>query len=129
MPVEILTTQASFAMADTEPDYSVYENKTGLADDLKFLASMPELCDVTFLVGDTREPVCAVKVKNPVEYTEEYPCSCSSSSSPSPSFYPFNNFFFHFFVLLFVLPRLRSRTLTNYYLLLHALCCYSRPCS
>jgi len=22
---------------------------------------MPELCDVTFLVGDTREPVCAVK--------------------------------------------------------------------
>lgn len=68
MPVEILTQQASFAMADTEPDYSVYENKTGLADDLKFLASMPELCDVTFLVGDTREPVCAVKVKNPVEY-------------------------------------------------------------
>lgn len=70
MPVEILTAQASIiAMADTEPDYSVYENKTGLADDLKFLASMPELCDVTFLVGDTREPVCAVKVKNPVEYT------------------------------------------------------------
>ncbi|KAG8227997.1 hypothetical protein J437_LFUL007970 [Ladona fulva] len=28
---------------------------------MKFLASMPELCDVTFLVGDTREPVCAVK--------------------------------------------------------------------
>jgi len=42
-------------------DYSVYENKTGLADDMKFLASMPELCDVTFLVGETREPVCAVK--------------------------------------------------------------------
>lgn len=41
---------------------SVFENKTGLAEDLKFLASMPELCDVTFLVGDTREPVCAVKV-------------------------------------------------------------------
>lgn len=44
-----------------EPDYSVYENKTGLAEDMKFLASMPELCDVTFLVGETREPVCAVK--------------------------------------------------------------------
>lgn len=39
------------------------ENKTGLAEDMKFLASMPELCDVTFLVGDTREPVCAVKVR------------------------------------------------------------------
>lgn len=43
-------------------DESTFENKSGLADDLKFLASMPELCDVTFLVGDTREPVCAVKV-------------------------------------------------------------------
>ncbi|EFX78546.1 hypothetical protein DAPPUDRAFT_53403 [Daphnia pulex] len=44
-----------------EADLSVFENKSGLAEDLKFLASMPELCDVTFLVGDTREPVCAVK--------------------------------------------------------------------
>lgn len=49
-------------MADAEPDLSTFENKTGLAEDMKFLASMPELCDVTFLVGDTREPVCAVKV-------------------------------------------------------------------
>ena len=30
-----------------EADFSVFENKTGLAEDLKFLASMPELCDVT----------------------------------------------------------------------------------
>lgn len=44
-----------------ETDYSVYENKSGLADDMKFLASMPELCDITFLVGETREPVCAVR--------------------------------------------------------------------
>lgn len=44
-----------------EPDHSTFENKSGLAEDMKFLASMPELCDVTFLVGDTREPVCAVK--------------------------------------------------------------------
>ena len=29
--------------------------------DMRFLASIPELCDVTFLVGETREPVCAVK--------------------------------------------------------------------
>lgn len=32
-------------------DYSVYENRTGLAEDMKFLASMPELCDITFLVS------------------------------------------------------------------------------
>lgn len=51
------------SMADAEPDLSTFENKTGLAEDMKFLASMPELCDVTFLVGDTREPVCAVKVR------------------------------------------------------------------
>jgi hypothetical protein len=42
---------------------SIFENKSGLAEDLKFLASMPELCDITFLVGETREPVCAVKVR------------------------------------------------------------------
>lgn len=46
---------------DDLADYSVYENRTGLAEDMKFLASMPELCDITFLVGETREPVCAVK--------------------------------------------------------------------
>lgn len=56
---EVLTLSS---MADAEPDLSTFENKTGLAEDMKFLASMPELCDVTFLVGDTREPVCAVKV-------------------------------------------------------------------
>ncbi|XP_065560676.1 serine-enriched protein-like isoform X2 [Artemia franciscana] len=47
--------------SNEEPDLCIYENKSGLAEDLKFLASMPELCDVTFLVGDTREPVCAVR--------------------------------------------------------------------
>lgn len=53
---------------------STFENKSGLAEDLKFLASMPELCDVTFLVGETREPVCAVKV------------SRSSSAEPEITF-------------------------------------------
>lgn len=38
-----------------------YENKASLAHDLSFLATMPELCDVTFLVGEDRQPVCAVK--------------------------------------------------------------------
>lgn len=53
--------EASGSGMTDEDDYSTFENKTGLAEDMKFLASMPELCDVTFLVGDTREPVCAVK--------------------------------------------------------------------
>lgn len=53
--------EASGSGVADESDYSTFENKSGLADDMKFLASMPELCDVTFLVGDTREPVCAVK--------------------------------------------------------------------
>ena len=47
--------------ATDDDDVSVFENRSGLAEDMKFLASMPELCDITFLVGDTREPVCAVK--------------------------------------------------------------------
>lgn len=51
----------ALAAMEAEPDLSTFENKSGLAEDMKFLASMPELCDVTFLVGDTREPVCAVK--------------------------------------------------------------------
>ena len=46
---------------DEYDDSSIFENKSGLAEDMRFLASMPELCDVTFLVGETREPVCAVK--------------------------------------------------------------------
>lgn len=50
------------SLSQQDESESTFENKSGLADDLKFLASMPELCDVTFLVGETREPVCAVKV-------------------------------------------------------------------
>ena len=58
---EVLTSDGPMASSE-EPDFTMFENKTGLAEDLKFLASIPELCDVTFLVGETREPVCAVKV-------------------------------------------------------------------
>lgn len=47
-------------LVTNDEDFSLYENRTGLGDDLKFLASMPELCDITFLVGENREPVCAV---------------------------------------------------------------------
>lgn len=61
MPESLLLAASYIVMAEAEPDLSTFENKSGLAEDMKFLASMPELCDVTFLVGDTREPVCAVK--------------------------------------------------------------------
>eukprot|EP00117_Sycon_ciliatum_P024247 scpid46046/ scgid4685/ Serine-enriched protein len=37
------------------------ENKQALADDLRLLASLPELCDVTFLVGEERQPICGVR--------------------------------------------------------------------
>lgn len=39
----------------------IYHNRESLAHDLNFLAVMPELCDVTFLVGEERQPVCGVK--------------------------------------------------------------------
>ena len=38
-----------------------YVNKEALALDLRALANMPELCDVTFLVGQDRQPVCGVR--------------------------------------------------------------------
>ena len=43
------------------PSGRLYVNKDSLAHDLSFLANMPELCDVTFLVGDDRQPICAVR--------------------------------------------------------------------
>lgn len=66
-------------MVADEPDLSIFENKSGLAEDLKFLASMPELCDVTFLVGETREPVCAVKVssmESSLSFNDDSPPRC-----------------------------------------------------
>lgn len=44
-----------------EEDISYFENKSGMVEDLKFLASIPELCDATFFVGANQEPVCGVK--------------------------------------------------------------------
>ncbi len=46
---------------DTINGGTQYVNKDSLAHDLSFLATMPELCDVTFLVGNDRQPVCAVR--------------------------------------------------------------------
>lgn len=44
-----------------EETYFPYQNRESLAHDLTFLAVMPEMCDVTFLVGEERQPVCGVK--------------------------------------------------------------------
>ena len=43
------------------PTGRLYVNKDSLAHDLSFLANKPELCDVTFLVGEDRQPICAVR--------------------------------------------------------------------
>ncbi|XP_003386107.1 PREDICTED: serine-enriched protein-like isoform X2 [Amphimedon queenslandica] len=45
---------------EKEPTFS-FDNRAGLAHDLSFLAGLPELCDVTFLVGEDRQPVCGVR--------------------------------------------------------------------
>lgn len=45
---------------EEEPTFS-FDNRAGLAHDLSFLAGLPELCDVTFLVGEDRHPVCGVR--------------------------------------------------------------------
>lgn len=82
--------EASGSRVVDESDYSTFENKTGLAEDMKFLASMPELCDVTFLVGDTREPVCAVKA-----------VLAARSRLVSTFFFPFS-FLYPFFPLSFI---------------------------
>lgn len=37
------------------------QDEAGLFNDLSFLAHLPELCDITFLVGPDKEPVCAVR--------------------------------------------------------------------
>ena len=37
------------------------QDEAGLCNDLGFLAHLPELCDITFMVGPDKEPVCAVR--------------------------------------------------------------------
>ena len=37
------------------------QDESGLCNDLGFLAHLPELCDITFMVGPDKEPVCAVR--------------------------------------------------------------------
>ena len=40
---------------------NVPQDESGLCNDLGFLAHLPELCDITFMVGQDKEPVCAVR--------------------------------------------------------------------
>ncbi|CAH1238425.1 serine-enriched protein-like isoform X2 [Branchiostoma lanceolatum] len=47
--------------ADDPEGFSRFENKSGLAEDMKLLATMPELYDVTFLAGEEREPVYGIR--------------------------------------------------------------------
>ena len=53
---------SEYSPADIESlgGFSV-ENKEALADDLRLLACLPELCDVTFLVGEEKQPICGVR--------------------------------------------------------------------
>ncbi|XP_041349460.1 serine-enriched protein-like [Gigantopelta aegis] len=39
----------------------LFSNTSGLCDSLKYIITMPELCDVMFLVGKERDPVYGVK--------------------------------------------------------------------
>ena len=39
----------------------LFSNTSGLCDSLKYIVTMPELCDVMFLVGKDRVPVYGVK--------------------------------------------------------------------
>lgn len=45
----------------SDEEWREFGNLRGLSGDLRFLAGMPELCDVMFLVGEEREPVYGVK--------------------------------------------------------------------
>ncbi|XP_033749670.1 serine-enriched protein-like [Pecten maximus] len=46
---------------DVSGSHIKYQNTSALCDHLKYILSMPELCDVTFLVGPTKVPVHGVK--------------------------------------------------------------------
>lgn len=64
--VAVMVTTDGRAEVDTpsaiedEPSFT-FESSDLLAKDMCLLAFMPELCDVTFLVGRDRKPICAVK--------------------------------------------------------------------
>jgi hypothetical protein len=57
--------QHDHAMHDDDdqlpPAVRSVDNFDALARDLRFLAGMPELCDVTFLVGEDRIPLHGVR--------------------------------------------------------------------
>ena len=77
-------------------DTSIFENKAGLAEDMRFLASIPELCDITFLVGETREVSAALvsscQFENNKNICEACLCckSCSGGEKQVRSFLEIN---------------------------------------
>ncbi|KAJ8322428.1 hypothetical protein KUTeg_000020 [Tegillarca granosa] len=44
-----------------DPSVMLFKDRQGLTEDLKYVISVPELCDVTFLVGQDRLPVYGVR--------------------------------------------------------------------
>lgn len=58
--IEIPEVSVESEEEEKEPTFS-FDNRAGLAHDLTFLSGLPELCDVTFLVGEDRQPVCGVR--------------------------------------------------------------------
>lgn len=84
---------------DLHEDVSIFENKSGLGEDMKFLASMPELCDVTFLVGNTKEPVCAVKAI--LASRSKYDLICTDCTFSGETFFTFCHIFRFFRKMLY----------------------------
>ncbi|XP_069107401.1 serine-enriched protein-like [Argopecten irradians] len=46
---------------DVSGSHVKYQNTSALCDHLKYIMSMPDLCDVTFIVGPTRVPIYGVQ--------------------------------------------------------------------
>jgi hypothetical protein len=51
----------SHSQVTDESDEVMFENKIGLAEDMKRLGRSQLFCDVKFIVGESREPLYAVK--------------------------------------------------------------------
>lgn len=46
---------------NSDPFVMVLKNRYELCEDLKYVISVPELCDVTFLVGPEKTPMYGIK--------------------------------------------------------------------
>lgn len=48
-------------ISEAEPSVLLFKDREGLTVDLSYVASVPDLCDVKFLVGPDRLPVYGVR--------------------------------------------------------------------